>query len=37
MTWITWLQYRYQGALAGALLAVLAGALLATGLHAAQV
>jgi hypothetical protein len=37
MTWVTWLQYRYQGALAAALLAVLAAALLITGLHAAQV
>ena len=37
MTWVTWLQYRYQGALAAALLAVLAVLLLITGLHAAQV
>jgi hypothetical protein len=37
MTWVTWLQYRYQGALAAALLAVLAVVLLITGLHAAQV
>ena len=37
MTWVTWLQYRYQGALAAVLLAVLAAALLITGLHAAQV
>jgi hypothetical protein len=36
MTWVTWLQYRYQGALAAALLAVLAVVLLITGLHAAQ-
>src|SRR5580704_6976772 len=37
MTWVTWLQYRYQGALAAALLAVLAVLLLITGLQAAQV
>ena len=37
MTWVTWRQYRYQGALAAALLAVLAVVLLATGLHAAHV
>lgn len=37
MTWVTWRQYRYQGALAAALLAVLAGLLLISGLHAAQV
>jgi hypothetical protein len=37
MTWVTWLQYRYQSALAAALLAVLAVVLLVTGLHAAQV
>jgi hypothetical protein len=37
MTWVTWLQYRYQGAVAAALLAVLAVVLLITGLHAAQV
>jgi hypothetical protein len=37
VTWVTWRQYRYQGALAAALLAVLAVVLLATGLHAAQV
>jgi len=37
MTWVTWLQYRYQSALATALLAVLAVVLLVTGLHAAQV
>jgi hypothetical protein len=37
MTWVTWLQYRYQGALAAALLAVLAVVLAVTGLHAAQV
>jgi hypothetical protein len=37
MTWVTWRQYRYQGALAAALLAVLAVVLLFTGLHAAWV
>ena len=37
MTWVTWRQYRYQGALAAALLAALAILLLITGLHAAQV
>jgi ABC-type transport system involved in multi-copper enzyme maturation permease subunit len=37
MTWVTWRQYRHQGALAAALLAVLAVVLLATGLHAAHV
>jgi hypothetical protein len=37
MTWVTWRQYRYQGALAAALLAVLAVVLLITGLHAAWV
>ena len=37
MTWVTWRLYRYQGALATALLAVLAVVLLITGLHAAQV
>jgi hypothetical protein len=37
MTWVTWRQYRYQGALAAALLAVLAVVLLLTGLHAALV
>ena len=37
MTWVTWLQYRYQAALAAALLAGLAVVLLVTGLHAAQV
>jgi hypothetical protein len=37
MTWVTWRQYRYQGALAAALLAALAVLLLVTGLHAAQV
>jgi len=37
MTWVTWRQYRYQGALAAALLAALAIVLLITGLHAAQV
>jgi hypothetical protein len=35
MTWVTWRQYRYQGALAAALFAVLAVILLLTGLHAA--
>ena len=37
MTWVTWRQYRYQGALAAALLAALAVVLLITGLHAAFV
>ncbi len=37
MTWVTWRQYRYQSALAAALLAALAVVLLITGLHAAQV
>jgi hypothetical protein len=37
MTWVTWRQYRYQGALAAALLAALAVLLLLTGLHAAWV
>ena len=37
MTWVTWRQYRYQGALAVALVAVLVVVLLATGLHAAHV
>ena len=37
MTWVTWRQYRYQGALAAALLAALAVLLLITGLHAAWV
>ena len=37
MTWVTWRQYRYQGALAAALLAALAVLLLISGLHAAQV
>jgi hypothetical protein len=37
MTWVTWRQYRYQGALAAALLAALAIVLLISGLHAAQV
>ena len=37
MTWVTWRQYRYQGALATALLAALAVLLLITGLHAASV
>jgi hypothetical protein len=36
MSWVTWLQYRYQGALAAALLAGLAVVLAITGLHAAQ-
>lgn len=36
MTWITWRQYRYQGAIYAALFAVLAVVLLITGLHAAQ-
>jgi hypothetical protein len=36
MTWVTWRQYRYQGALAAALFAALAVVLLITGLHAAQ-
>jgi hypothetical protein len=36
MTWVTWLQYRYQAALAVALLAVLAVVLLITGLDAAR-
>jgi len=37
MTWVTWRQYRYQGALVAVLFAVLAVVLLLTGLHAAQV
>jgi hypothetical protein len=37
MTWVTWRQFRYQGALAAALLAALAVALLISELHAAQV
>ncbi|HEY3907617.1 MAG TPA: hypothetical protein VGM14_27180 [Streptosporangiaceae bacterium] len=37
MTWVTWRQYRSQGALAAALFAALAVALLISGLHAAQV
>jgi len=37
MTWVTWRQYRYQGALAAGLLAALAAVLLITGVHAAQV
>jgi hypothetical protein len=37
MTWVTWRQYRYQGALAAALFAALAVVLLFTGLHAAHV
>jgi hypothetical protein len=37
MTWVTWRQYRYQGAFAAALLAALAVVLLFTGLHAAWV
>jgi len=36
MTWVTWRQYRYQGALAAALFAALAVVLLITGLHMAQ-
>jgi ABC-type transport system involved in multi-copper enzyme maturation permease subunit len=36
MTWVTWRQYRYQGALAAALFAALAVVLLLTGLHAAH-
>jgi hypothetical protein len=36
MTWVTWRQYRYQGAIYAALFAVLAVVLLITGLHAAQ-
>jgi ABC-type transport system involved in multi-copper enzyme maturation permease subunit len=37
MTWVTWRQYRYQSALAVALLAALAVVLLISGLHAAWV
>jgi hypothetical protein len=37
MTWVTWRQYRYQGALAAVLLVALAVLLLIAGLHAAQV
>src|ERR1700691_2921885 len=37
MTWITLRQYRYQGAIASGLLAVLAVVLLISGLHAASV
>jgi hypothetical protein len=37
MTWVTWRQYRYQGALTAALFAALAVVLLITGLHAARV
>jgi hypothetical protein len=37
MTWITWRQYRNQGALAAVLFAALAVLLLPTGLHAASV
>jgi hypothetical protein len=37
MTWVTWLQYRFQCALAAALLAALALVLLITGLHTAQI
>jgi len=37
MTWVTWRQYRSQGALAAALLAALAVVLLITGMHEAQV
>jgi len=36
MTWVTWRQYRYQGALAAALFAALTVVLLITGLHVAQ-
>ena len=36
MTWVTWRQYRYQGALAAGLFAALAVVLLITGLHVAQ-
>ena len=36
MTWVTWRQYRYQGALGAALFAALAVVLLITGLHEAQ-
>jgi hypothetical protein len=36
MTWVTWRQYRYQGALAAALFAALAAVLVITGLHLAQ-
>jgi hypothetical protein len=37
MTWVTWQQYRYQAAVAAALLAALAVVLLISGLHAAAV
>jgi hypothetical protein len=37
VSWVTWRQFRYQGALATALLAALAALLLLTGLHAAWV
>lgn len=37
MTWVTWRQYRFQSALAVALLAALAVVLLISGLHAAWV
>jgi hypothetical protein len=37
MTWVTWRQYRYQGALLAALFGALAVVLLITGLHAADV
>jgi hypothetical protein len=37
MTWVTWRQYRSQGALAAGLLAALAAVLLITGVHEAQV
>ena len=37
MTWVTWRQYRYQSALAVALLAALGVVLLISGLHAAWV
>src|ERR1700733_13777855 len=37
MTWVTWRQYRYQGAVAAGLLAVVAVVLLISGFHAASV
>jgi len=37
MTWVTWRQYRYQGALAAGLLVVVAVVLLIAGFHAASV
>ncbi|MGH3247792.1 MAG: hypothetical protein ACRDOI_16555 [Trebonia sp.] len=37
MTWVTWRQFRLQGTIAAALLAVLAVVLLIAGLHAAHV